>query len=144
MPIAPYGGLILAGLAAMGGALNNEVYARPVQGQAVQELVSGQETRIGSMAAFCTDAATAGAQTNYTLHVAAANSEGAFLKNAVVDVAAPDGTHLRLQCSDDWLLLRAPVGTYQLITATAHEERSETVDVPAYGRVRVAVSFAHG
>jgi len=144
MPIAPYAGMMFVGLAAVGGALNSEVYARPVQAQAVHELASGQEARVGSMVALCTDADTASQHTNYTHHVAAANGEGAFLKNALVDVAASNGTHLRLQCSDEWLLLRAPVGTYELITAMADEQRAETVDVPAYGQVRVAVSFSQG
>jgi hypothetical protein len=150
MPVSPYGGIIFAAFATVGGAFQAQTPAAP---QTVSEitLAAEQSATVDNIRAVCAreDAeiisASADPAMGTTLHLAMVNNDGEFLEGGVVDIASKDlrVPHLRLRCRGEWLMMKIVPGHYTIRAEAGGELRERDIDVPNYGRVRMAMNFGH-
>src|SRR4051812_42223843 len=100
MPISPYGGVLFATLATIGGALDSQssaVAPAPTEITPTEITLSADESAtVGNIRAICAreDAeiisASADPATGTTLHLALVNKAGDFLDGGVVEIASKD------------------------------------------------------
>ena len=148
MPVSPYGGMIFAALAAV-GALESPAQA-PDTASAPAEIVlaADQTIVVDEIRAICArrDAevitASADPATGSSLHLALVDGGGNFISGAPITIAGRSlkGPPMRLRCRGDWLLLHVEPGDYTVKAEVDGLVRSRAIEVPDYGRVRVALS----
>ena len=150
MPASPYGGLIFAALAAVGGAVDSQtpVASSPQAAPAEIVLAADQTIMIDQVKAVCARreaeviSASADPAEGMSLHLALVDGAGNFVGNTPITISGQNlkGPEMRLRCRGDWLMLKMTPGAYT-VTAEAHGlVRTREVKVPEYGRLRVALS----
>jgi hypothetical protein len=154
MPISPYGGMIFAAFAAVGGALEAQPAAPEAAGtQPAKEitLAADESVTVDQIRAICARenaeliSASADPSTGTTLHLAIVDGDGDFLNGGVVEIAGKDlrTPHLRMRCRGEWLMMKVVPGHYTIRAEAGGEMRERSVEVPDYGRVRVAMNLGH-
>jgi hypothetical protein len=154
MPISPYGGIIFAAFAAVGGALDAQPAAIPQSTGVPQPtkeitLAADESATVDQIRAICAResaeiiSASADPATGTSLHLALVNGQGDFLNGGLVEIAGKDirSPHLRMRCRGEWLMLKLAPGSYTIRAEAGGEMRERSVDVPDYGRVRLAMNL---
>jgi hypothetical protein len=140
--------MIFASLAVIGGVLEAEVTAAPA---APTEIVmdANQTIMLDEIRAICArrDAEVISASTDpstgTSLHLALVDNQGNFLADGTIAVAGRKllRPETRLRCRGDWLMMKVQPGEYVIKAELGGHSESRTVDVPRYGRVRVAMNM---
>jgi hypothetical protein len=147
MPISPYGGMIFASLAAIGGLLQAQVLAAP-SNPAEIILSEDQSVVLDEVRAVCANSdveitkASADPSTGTSLHVALVDGRGNFRADGSVAIARGERRReMRLRCRGDWLMMNMRPGQYVIKAEVDGRLRTRTVDVPEFGRVRLAMNM---
>lgn len=148
MPVSPYGGIVFAALAAVGGALESHDPIAAENPPALT-LAADESATIQQIRAICArrDAevisASADPATGTSLHLALVDQSGAFMAGDYIEISGQQlkSPKLRMRCRGDWLMMKLQPGHYKITAEADGEVRVRDVDVPKDGRVRVALNF---
>ena len=149
MPVSPYGGVIFAALAAAGALESQAPAPGAVPAEAAEIVLAADQTvMVDEIRAICArrDAeivtASTDPATGSSLHLALVDGSGNFLSGVPMTIAGRglNRPPMRLRCRGDWLMLKVQPGDYMIKAEVDGLVRHRSVEVPDYGRVRVALS----
>ena len=147
---SPYGGLILAALAAVGGTLESQAPVASATEAAASAIVlaADQTIVIDQVKAVCArrDAeiisAAADPASGTSLHLALVDGTGDFIADVPIMISGRNlkGPEMRLRCRGDWLMLKMMPGDYTVTAEADGLVRTRQVAVPEFGRIRATLS----
>jgi hypothetical protein len=148
MPVSPYGGIIFAALAAVGGAMESH---DPIAADATPALTlaADESVTVDQVKAICAKeeaeiiTASTDPASGTSLHLALVDSSGAFMAGEVIEISGQQlkAPHMRMRCRGDWLMMKLQPGHYTIKAEADGQVRTRDVDVPKDGRVRLALNF---
>jgi hypothetical protein len=148
MPVSPYGGILFATLAAIGGAAEVQSVAAPAVPNEIV-LNADQSVVLQDIRAICARkeseiiSASTDPDTGTSLHLAIVDEKGNFHSGGAIAIAGREllKPEMRLRCRGDWLMMQMRPGEYMIKAELAGREKIRAVEVPEYGRVRIAVNM---
>jgi hypothetical protein len=148
MPVSPYGGILFASLAAIGGAAELESAAQtPAPTEIV--LTEDQSIELDQIRAICARreaeiiSASADPAEGTSLHLALVDGHGNFRSDGVIQIADTRRQEMRLRCRGDWLMMQVKPGQYIIKAEATGRVETRAVKVPEYGRIRVALNMGN-
>ena len=151
MPVSPYGGIIFAALAAVGGAMESH---DPIALETAPALtLAGDESvTLDQVKAICARqeaeiiTASADPASGTSLHLALVDRAGDFIAGDYIEISGQQlkGPQMRMRCRGDWLMMKLQPGHYTIKAEADGQIRTRDVEVPKDGRVRVALNFGTG